>query len=519
MAHEHSIIPNDCDVTKSSGDLLSIAEKCEEAGIAFQVPIMGEPKGAVGNGATSKGADSALDEFYARACGLLHAHKAKQVFHEKITELNQSQPKIVPVLTHEQQIAQNIIAQQSAWLQSQNGVRIFYQKPMNPNEILHHSVGFDWWIFPSSTRNADRQQFNVTYPYDQSGRIDQSQLQSRKEIYQSLADNQGFMQNYYYCLDRYLTCAIDTPQITPFDLRIAKLFESMIGIGLNKIKTEREDIFQKAQKVFTKNEIKIKKKIIDPENQILGFLSQSFLAVTQQSKPPKSTTHLAATQVSVTKQLTSAIEVYLQSDQDSPQPKTALDTALDASLDSQNNIAKPTQAYRGCGIKASFDEQNRFMIDEVFAAAIGRFTVQESDQTQTLNNSWLTKDPKKEITAIWVDGQYKSPLQIIKDQIAINPANEQAGIDAGLAIIAGAFHGKQDTQFKVSDGEIEVELSCAANNKDVFVTKDCESAKRTIVGETGDKYNPRTHGAQAIDPQNKALEIVKASQRSTAPRK
>lgn len=166
---------------------------------------------------------------------------------------------------------------------------------------------------------------------------------------------------------------------------------------------------------------------------------------------------------------------------------------FEANIESQNNQPEPTQAYKGCGMKATFDDQGRFVIDEIFSSGIPRFDAMSNDE--------LTGPPPQEITAIFLadDPNPKPPIDIIVEH----------GIEGGLAIIAAAFHGKSDTRFMVKDAEgNEVKVTCKAANKDVFVTQDCESAKQRLGSKTGDKYDPKTHGTQAIDPEGDARGII-----------
>lgn len=248
------------------------------------------------------------------------------------------------------------------------------------------------------------------------------------------------------------------------------------------------------------------------EAAVAGSSVTSSRSPSTRSRPPSSSPSTKeAKSFKAQQQLTAEVQKYLDHKIDSSDPVFQI---LEENLKTQNTEPNPTQAYRGCGIKASFDKENRFMIDEVFAAAINRFNIQEEGVQQgCISNSLLISDPKKEITAILVGSEFKSPIQIINDEIQKNPTDEQAGIDDGLAIIADAFHGKQDTKFIVkSEGGAEVELSCAGDNKDVFVTRDCQSAKLETVGKTGDKYNPSTHGTQAIDPKDAVLGMLQDRQ-------
>ncbi len=137
-----------------------------------------------------------------------------------------------------QTIAQNIINQQQSWLSSADGQEVFYSPTNDPNKILSHSTGFDWWIFPGYTTNNLYK--NLSIPTYKPNSTD------RKAVYGILANSHQFMDNYEHCLRKYFQCMIDNPNHMPFDMRMHKVFESMRNIGFNNINQATLSLAKKA---------------------------------------------------------------------------------------------------------------------------------------------------------------------------------------------------------------------------------------------------------------------------------
>ncbi len=84
----------------TNSELLSQAQYCEANNIAFQVPMMGEPLGAIGNGASGSRANSATDEYLARATGGMHCvtlnASENQVLENKAAIISKRKPASLP---------------------------------------------------------------------------------------------------------------------------------------------------------------------------------------------------------------------------------------------------------------------------------------------------------------------------------------------------------------------------------------------------------------------------------------
>lgn len=165
--------------------------------------------------------------------------------------------------------------------------------------------------------------------------------------------------------------------------------------------------------------------------------------------------------------------------------ESKLDEYIIGQLKSQSEKINPDQAYKGCGIKGTFSKfrgKDSIKINEVFSSeGDSRFKFLNHDR------GLIAKDVPLEgcyITHIFIDDTYKA-IDIL--------TNKQ---------IATAFHDQEgDTLFYLNDGKHQHEVSCAKENKKVFVTNSCDTEtkeKLSKQGVSGSLYKVKEYGVKPI---------------------
>lgn len=156
---------------------------------------------------------------------------------------------------------------------------------------------------------------------------------------------------------------------------------------------------------------------------------------------------------------------------------------IEKNLEEQTNVANPDQAYRGCGIKGTFNHNRNgdlvISIESVVNEENNRFQFKSREKISLKDLS---------ITEIYINETecYQKVSELSPEQIA------------------GAFHDSiNDTYFKVQkrDGT-EDEVKCPCDHKDIYVGDNCKSptavTKIATEGNKLEKFDIERHGINAL---------------------